>query len=405
MESSPALRVLLTFLLKTMIVACMGIAQLHPTDLAALKELRSHLHDLPGSFFFATWDFQREPCNDFMGVVCESFLGDNRISILNLGIGYAGTPGLMGSLSPSVRNLTFLTQLTLSPGKVTGEIPATLGELKLLNFIGISNNLLTGDIPASLGSLINLQVLDLSNNLLTGSIPQQVGRLPGLIAMTLSHNKLTGPIPNFTAGILQHLDLGGNTLSGELPSISNSLQYLSLDGNKLSGTLDRLASLRNLTFVDLSFNYFTGNVPIDLLQLHMSALFLQRNLLSGDAQPSRPVWIKTVDLSYNRLSGELSPFFAWAQNLYINNNNLSGMVPQKFLESLLEGSLQMLYLQHNYFTGFQINPDEVLPPESSFCIQYNCMLPPVQSTCPAKCGKIISRPVQQCHDHIAGRIG
>ncbi|KAJ7297746.1 hypothetical protein O6H91_Y038700 [Diphasiastrum complanatum] len=382
-------------MLQTMLLGALVNAELHPTDLAVLKDLHNSLRDMPGSSFFSTWKFQLDPCHFFTGVVCDSIQGWTRVTALNLGTGYAGAPGLAGELSPSLGSLEFLKQLTIAPGTVAGGIPSSLGQLSQLQFLGISQNRLSGPIPESFGSLINLQFLDLSKNMLTGSIPKVLGALPSLIAVTISENSLSGSMPSFS-GRIAHLDLGRNGLSGSLPPLSLSLQYLSLQRNNLGGGLSSLVLLQSLTYVDLSFNQFTGSVPKEVLQIKLSALHLQRNRLSGTISPNGPVQIKTIDLSYNRFSGGLSPFLATAQILYLNNNHLSGTVPLRFLDSLLSANLQILYLQHNYLTGFEVHSDVSLPTPSSLCIQYNCMVPPTQSACPLKSGRQVSRPSYQC---------
>lgn len=108
--------------------------------------------------------------------------------------------------------------------------------------------------------------------------------------------------------------------------------------------------------------------------------------------------IPTVDLSYNRLSGGVSPMFSTVQNLYLNNNRFIGQVPGSFVDRLMDASIQVLYLQHNYLTGMQINPTVEIPLSSSLCLQYNCMVPPIQTPCPLKAGKQRTRPTAQCNE-------
>lgn len=109
------------------------------------------------------------------------------------------------------------------------------------------------------------------------------------------------------------------------------------------------------------------------------------------------VSISTVDLSYNRFSGQISPMLAMVQNLYLNNNRFTGRVPATFVNRLLDSSIQILYLQHNYLTGIEISPTAVIPLRSSLCLQYNCMVPPVETPCPLRAGKQKTRPIAQCN--------
>nr|CAD1829154.1 unnamed protein product [Ananas comosus var. bracteatus] len=62
------------------------------------------------------------------------------------------------------------------------------------------------------------------------------------------------------------------------------------------------------------------------------------------------------------------------------------------------GGLQVLYLQHNFLTGVEIAPAAAaaLPAGASLCLQYNCMVPPVDAPCPLKAGTQKTRPAEQC---------
>lgn len=369
-------------------------AMLDPIDFLALQSIKKSLNDLPGSNYFASWDFTSDPCN-FAGVYCD---GD-RVIALNLGDPRAGSPGLTGRLDPAIGKLSSLAELTIVPGRVFGSLPHTLSQLKYLRFLAVSRNFISGQIPASLGQLRGLQTLDLSFNQITGSIPFAVGTLPALSNVILCHNRLSGSVPPFASRVLTRLDLKHNELSGSLPPLGlpPSLQYLSLSWNRLSGPVERpLSRLNRLNYVDLSMNQFTGCIPGNLFSFPISNLQLQRNLFSGPVQPVDQVTIPTVDLSYNRLSGEISPLLSTVQNLYLNNNRFVGQVPVSFVDRLLSASIQILYLQHNYLTGIEINPTVDIPLSTSLCLQYNCMVLPVQTPCPLKAGRQKTRPTSQC---------
>lgn len=161
--------------------------------------------------------------------------------------------------------------------------------------------------------------------------------------------------------------------------------------------MDRvLTRLNRLNYLDLSLNRFSGSIPGILFTFPLSNLQLQRNLFTGPVLPVHQVRIAIVDLSFNRLSGQISPLLASVQVLYLNNNRFMGQVPSVFVERLLEASLHVLYLQHNYLTGISLNPTVPIPVRCSLCLQYNCMVPPVQTPCPLKAGKQKTRPTGQC---------
>ncbi|KAL6339748.1 hypothetical protein AAG906_034834 [Vitis piasezkii] len=371
-----------------------ALAMLDPLDFLALQSIRKGLEDLPGSNFFASWDFTSDPCN-FAGVYCDS----DKVLALNLGDPRAGSPGLTGHLDPAIGKLSALVEFTVVPGRIIGSLPQTLSQLKNLRFLAVSRNFISGEIPATLGQLRVLQTLDLSYNQLTGGIPRSIGTLPALSNVILCHNRLSGTVPPLLSQTLTRLDLKHNDLSGSISpsSLPPSLQYLSLSWNRLSGTVDRaLTRMNRLNYLDLSMNRFSGCIPGRVFTFPITNLQLQRNSFTGPVQPPSQVTITTVDLSFNRLSGQISPLFSTVQNLYLNNNRFIGHVPATLVDRLLAANIQILYLQHNYLTGIEINPTASIPLSSSLCLQYNCMVPPVQTPCPLKAGKQKTRPTAQC---------
>nr|XP_043637323.1 LRR receptor-like serine/threonine-protein kinase ER1 [Erigeron canadensis] len=349
---------------------------------------------MPGSNYFTSWDFTSDPCN-FAGVFCSG----ERVISLNLGDPRAGAPGLSGRIDPAIGKLTQLAELTIVPGRVMGQLPATISELKNLRFIGISRNFISGKIPVALSQLTELRTLDLSYNNLAGNIPPAVGSLPALTNLVLCHNHLSGSIPSFVSQTLTRLDLKHNNLTGPIEpgSLPSSLQYLSLSWNRFNGSLEYvLPNLNQLNYLDLSLNRFTGPIPSCVFSFPITNLQLERNLFSGPVQPFNDVSIPTVDLSHNMLYGQVSPLFSKVQNLYLNNNRFTGSVPTVLVDRLTGGDIQLLYLQHNYLTGVPIDPMVEIPLSSSLCLQYNCMVLPIQTPCPIEAGTQKTRPTTQC---------
>ncbi|MBA0583507.1 hypothetical protein Gorai_014361 [Gossypium raimondii] len=384
------------FLIALFLCKFLAVAILDPLDFLALQSIRKSLHDLPGSNFFASWDFTSDPCN-FAGVYCDS----DKVIALNLGDPRAGSPGLTGRIDPAIGKLSALAELSIVPGRIYGSLPQSVSQLKDLRFLAISRNFISGDIPATLGQLRSLKTLDLSYNQLTGEIPRSIGTLPELTNVILCHNHLSGSVPPFLSQVLTRVDLKHNALTGSLApdSLPPSLQSLSLAWNQLTGPVDRLLSrLDQLNYLDLSLNQFTGPIPSQLFSFPITNLQLERNLFTGSVQPADQVTISTIDLSHNRLWGQISPMLSTVQNLYLNNNRFNGQVPASFVDRLLSGSIQILYLQHNYLTGIEIKPTAEIPVSSSLCLQYNCMVPPVQTPCPLKAGNEKTRPTAQCNE-------
>ncbi|KAL3849029.1 hypothetical protein ACJIZ3_010911 [Penstemon smallii] len=381
--------------------------KMNPNDLNALLKIKNTLTEIPTSPssppFFSTWNFSAaaaDPCTSFAGVTCSATT--SRVTILTLGTGLSDSPILAGTLSPAIAELTELTQLILFSGIVTGPIPTQIGFLKNLRVISLTNNRLTGEIPVQISHLPNLHTLDLSRNHLSGSIPNELAGLSQLKVLVLSYNKLTGQLPGKLPAQLLHLDLTGNFFSGTLPpQFPASLRYLSLSNNQMWGPVSGLESSTELTYVDLSMNRFSGSIPGPLFRPGITSIFLQRNNLSGRV-PRTPSWMygvgSTVDLSHNFLTGELTASLIGVETLFLNNNKLTGSIPEGYVESVMDGSMKTLYLQHNYITGFPLEVGSVLPDAAAVCLSYNCMAaPPLGMTaCPASAGDLLSRPPYQC---------
>ena len=123
-------------------------ATLHPVDYLALQAVRRALTDLPGSRFFASWDFTGDPCL-FVGVSC--------------------------SPNGRVTTLPALTSLSLVPGRVTGTLSPAVTSLPALCFVALTGNLLSGDLPAAFAPA--LRTVDLSKNGFTGRVPASLLQL------------------------------------------------------------------------------------------------------------------------------------------------------------------------------------------------------------------------------------
>ncbi|KAL3332507.1 hypothetical protein AABB24_032864 [Solanum stoloniferum] len=406
------MRMFLLLLPLVLLLSAVETQGISVVDLSALREIKKSLTDITSSSpnaFFTSWDFTApDPCSSFAGITCSLSIPE-RVTTLTLGTGLSDSPGLAGTLSPAISNLSELTQLVLFTGIVTGPVPDQIGTLKKLSVISLTNNRLTGSIPTSIFTLPNLHTLDLSHNQLTGTIPGSISELSSLKVVVLGSNKISGEIPILPTELL-HLDLSNNELSGMLPRkirMPLTLRYLSVSGNRLWGPLSVLESLSELVYLDLSMNRFSGTIPSSLFRSTLSSMYLQRNNLTGRipqpplSSPAATVYGpgSTVDLSHNSLTGELTNTLAGVETLFLNNNRFTGTVPKDYVESVYSGNTRTLYLQHNYIAEFPVKEGLPLPDSVALCLSYNCMVPPVPvgfMACPASAGGQISRPVKQC---------
>lgn len=266
------------------------------------------------------------------------------------------------------QNLFFLVALNLANNKISGEIPVSLGSLKLIQVLHLGKNNLSGEIPLPLRNLKILVTLDLGGNNLSGNIPAWIGeRMPLLRILRLRSNMLQGDIPEelFNLASLQILDLADNNLSGVIPQsfcnlsamqLTNEARQSILDGFQdqvitsvgnysIFGYTDSLSvvtkgmeleyskTLEFVTSIDLSNNRLSGEIPEQIGNLHgMQNLNLSGNHLIGGIPDSIGdlVSLESFDLSRNELSGKIPTsisFLTSLSHLNLSYNNFWGRIP------------------------------------------------------------------------------
>ncbi|XP_041023817.1 receptor-like protein 7 [Juglans microcarpa x Juglans regia] len=157
----------------------------------------------------------------------------------------------------------------------------------------------------------------MSMNYFTGSIPS-FSMAKDLTEINLSHNHLTGEITSTRWEVLLslfYLDLRNNSLDGSIPlSLFSlpSLLKLQLSNNKFSGQLHPFSDVSSLKIVDLSSNRLQGQLPI-LPQMATYLNFSTNNFSAGipagiglNANAAWPIPEEIViDVSYNNLEGTI----------------------------------------------------------------------------------------------------
>ena len=130
--------------------------------------------------------------------------------------------------------------------------------------------------------------IDLGGNQLSGSIPSELGKLIQLQYLNLASNQLTGSIPHELGDLvrLERLILRNNQLSGSIPPELGDLvqlERLILKDNLLNDTIPKeLGKLTNLVFLNLARNSLTGTIPTQLGNFpRMRNFVLSSNKLSG----------------------------------------------------------------------------------------------------------------------------
>uniref|UniRef100_A0ACD5TR42 Uncharacterized protein n=1 Tax=Avena sativa TaxID=4498 RepID=A0ACD5TR42_AVESA len=332
---------------------------------------------------FMSWNDSTHFCN-WEGVLCRVKTPPLRVTSLNL-----TNRGLVGHISPSLGNLTFLQSLDLSMNALTGEIPPSLGLMRRLKNLSLYINTLQGRIP-SFTNTSKIRVLDVSDNNLGGPFP--VTLPPGLQVLWISTNNLTGTIPASLANIttLTIIACSYNHIKGNIPSEFeklSSLQILDVGINQLTGMFPQaILNLSTLVGLGLSTNGLSGEIPPNLfISLpSLQKLALSRNFFVGQIPSSLPNAsdLNIIDLSRNNFTGlvpseigkltKLSLFNLGSNQIQANSkgdwefldnlgnstelqifamgvNRLSGHVPSSI--GNLSNQLQRLYLGGNQLSG------------------------------------------------------
>eukprot|EP00834_Sanchytrium_tribonematis_P007965 NODE_819_length_3714_cov_0.260304.p1 type:complete len:457 gc:universal NODE_819_length_3714_cov_0.260304:3450-2080(-) len=244
--------------------------------------------------------------------------------------------------------------------------------------IYLSQNMLTSmpQLPPT------LQTFDISYNVIFDKLPNIFPKT--LTSFVASHNLIYGDISNISS-TLNLLSLDNNQLNGTLKYLPNSLSYLKLEFNQLkgslptqlppllssfqlsynmlSGSISNFTSLTNLKDIVLSWNLFTGNLPV-LSSISYYTVDFSYNLLSGNIDMSYskvmylhlsfnqfkklpislPQSITAFGLAGNSLSGNItSGLFSTLSWLDLSCNSLMGNIPSI--------SPEFLNMSHNLFTG------------------------------------------------------
>ncbi|XP_058111884.1 receptor-like protein 7 [Magnolia sinica] len=275
--------------------------------------------------------------------------------------------GLSGKLPDSLGNLKFLSKLDLRNCNLSGSLPSSLLNLTKLQYLDLSSNKLSGPIPSSYGNeLLNLNQISLGNNLLNGTIPSSLLSLPSLYMLVLSGNQLSGQLGEFhnaSSSQLEFLYLSSNKLQGMIPRYIFQLiklEDLDISSNNFSGVVELglFQNLKNLNSLDLSDNnlsvqYGSGNSTFVSIPQFQSLFLRSCNISTFPNFLRNQVQLMELDLSYNKISGEI-PKWIWEvgngsiYSLNLSHNVLQGMEPSPHL---LLSDLIFLDLSSNKLEG------------------------------------------------------
>ncbi|KAK4568132.1 hypothetical protein RGQ29_003772 [Quercus rubra] len=222
--------------------------------------------------------------------------------------------------------------------------------------INLSDNKISGKLFGNFSLLTELSFLDLSKNTLSGVIPEDLNRCQNLVHLNLSHNMLDGHLNLTGLNKLENLDISVNRICGKvqlsLPTICDKLVVLNVSANDFMGVINGgFDTCQNLQFLDLSSNKLSGelwNGFERLLEFSVS-----ENNFNGPILPSMfgtNCNLQVLDLSANVFTGQVPGNISNCRSLIIlnlSNNNFTGKIPAE-MGSI--SSLRALCLGNNSFS-------------------------------------------------------
>ncbi|TKY47280.1 LRR receptor serine/threonine-protein kinase [Spatholobus suberectus] len=339
------------------------------TEVEALKAIKSSLIDPNGNL--SNWN-RGDPCTSrWKGVLCfnetkeDGYLHVQELQLLRLNLSGTLAPDLgkltymerlnfmwnniSGSIPKEIGNITSLILLLLNGNNLTGPLPEELGYLPNLDRIQIDQNNISGPIPTSFANLNMTRHFHMNNNSLSGQIPPELSRLPKLVHLLLDNNKLSGylppglyKMPSLLIIQLDNNDFGGDSIPDTYANMSKLLK-MSLRNCNLRGPIPDLSRIPHLLYLDLSFNQLNESIP--------------PNKLSEN--------ITTIDLSNNRLTGNIPSYFADLPNLQklsLANNSLNGSVSSSIWQNKTSNGTEQFLLELENNNLITISGSINLPP-------------------------------------------
>ncbi|KAL4654905.1 hypothetical protein ACB092_01G413500 [Castanea dentata] len=268
-----------------------------------------------------------------------------------------------------------------------------------LQVLDLSINNLSGSLPQCLHNFgDSLLILDLRRNTVEGSIPQTWTNGSKLLMISLSQNKFQGRLPRSLAKciMLKALDFNNNQFKDTFPSWTHeekyefpSLQIFDLSYNSFTGGLplkffqysnsSRLESANELTYIDVTSSFVLQN---SLLNLEWDFDYSYAIIMTNKGVVTIYMKVQEVftalDFSSNRFVGNILESIGnlnlkGLHLLNLSNNILTGHIPQSLrhfvnLESLdlsqnmLFGEIPQQLTQLTFLASFNVSNNHLVGP-------------------------------------------
>ncbi|KAI4374150.1 hypothetical protein MLD38_012178 [Melastoma candidum] len=310
------------------------------SDVTYLLEFKKGVLVDPLGKVLSSWDPSEapNPCSgSWEGVLCDG----NREHVVSVALDGLG---LAGELKfHTLTGLSMLRNLTLSGNNFTGRIEPTFGSMASIQYLDLSDNSFYGPVPGKLNGLYSLNYLNLSMNGFSGGYPDGLNNLQQLKVFDVHGNDLWGDVGVLFQQLrnVEHIDLSSNRFFGSInvgisnaSSLANTAKYLNLSHNNLNGGFfdgETLQMFTNLEVLDLGNNSITGQLPSFSSLPNLKILRLGNNLLFGsmpEALFETGSQLQELDLSGNGFTGSISTVNSTTLKiLNLSSNQISGSLP------------------------------------------------------------------------------
>ncbi|KAL4117937.1 hypothetical protein PRIC2_005242 [Phytophthora ramorum] len=241
------------------------------------------------------------------GIKCDAYTDPTTLTHI-----YLPDEGLnceLAELDLSV--MVSLEQLDLSRSQLHGVFPEWLGEMTLLRLLNLEGNQLIGDISSSFADNAALESINLSGNNLTASTLHFFDAFQRLQHLDLSSNKIELELPRnvFASEFLRTVNLSHNWFHGDLPTLPPFQFVVSLDlsSNLLTGEIPSQLPLwgredphdpdenSSLAIVDVSDNFLSGTLPVISNQTSLQRFGVHDNAFGGFLPEFPPLLLKHAE--------------------------------------------------------------------------------------------------------------
>ncbi|CAN6711041.1 unnamed protein product [Malus baccata var. baccata] len=294
--------------------------------------------------------------NQLSGRIPESIGQMSKLENLDLGMN-----ALEGLISDShFSKLSKLSYLDLSSNSLVLNFESNWTPPFQLDYICLGSCKMGPYFPKWLQTQNKYSFLNISNAGIVDILPSWFwGTTRYVTSIDLSHNQIGEMFTNLTMDFVNYpeVHLRSNQIEGQIPATLSNASYLDLSNNNISGSISFLctSAATDLSFLNLSYNYLSGELPKCLTHLgNLVMLDLSSNALSGKIPSTigSLFGIETLKLRSNEFVGELPLSLKNCTSLVVldlADNQLSGSIP-KWLGASFQ-NLVILMLSSNHFNG------------------------------------------------------